>query len=764
MMGNYIKNISSKTSLTVKSLLITLIVGIAIWTILDYFQTAKLREIFHQELVRELGVEAADRDVEIERYIAVHFQSAEIISSNVGMRNYVETVSWSEGEDITYKEYLEKPEWLAGASVVKDFLNIRSALLLDRHYRVREIFHEDTAVLPPEILSPMAALVEASQLKSHIVEAGGIPYIIASRKVPGLLNAPEAILMIVAPLDNDFLLDALRGYRSDVIVALINSEKIISSSNARVLPMNTDIGRIEEKYLVFKDEVLSQRVARFDMFFVNIVSKAKYELMIGSVLNVERLNRAITAAALLLVFSGIIFFITRKVRKVSTMMGAFVSETLNTNQSALDSGDELYIMERQFDFLKRQILSYNKAMFKTAATLSYERDRTQNYFDVAGVMIIAVNTDYEVTRINRMGCEIMGCDKSMIIGKNWLDEYVTASDRRRVREIFTGLISGSYDGIQTGEFLVNRCDGQERVMLWNMSVLREGKNVTGVLSSCEDITDRKAVEHKLHKSNIELAVKNDELKTLFKELDATNKERQKIMDCVGDLIILADNAGKIQRVNEPVCSFAGKLNEDILGMDWEILLSELGLIAQTFYAGSIELYHQGSGRWFSMTSYVIEDTELALAGNVITLHETTEIKAITEELEHTSAEIEASREAIKTALEQISNLIQNVTMNTDYEIVIHNDYMAKCYEMKNCGKINCPCYGIEPERCWQVAGTYCGGPVQGEFAQQYGNCPECIFYKKTTSNPIPENGEKFNNMMHMLKTKNKIFKDSYENI
>jgi hypothetical protein len=31
--------------------------------------------------------------------------------------------------------------------------------------------------------------------------------------------------------------------------------------------------------------------------------------------------------------------------------------------------------------------------------------------------------------------------------------------------------------------------------------------------------------------------------------------------------------------------------------------------------------------------------------------------------------------------------------------------------------------------CWAVAGSMCGGKVQGSFAQKYGNCVLCDFFK-----------------------------------
>jgi len=32
--------------------------------------------------------------------------------------------------------------------------------------------------------------------------------------------------------------------------------------------------------------------------------------------------------------------------------------------------------------------------------------------------------------------------------------------------------------------------------------------------------------------------------------------------------------------------------------------------------------------------------------------------------------------------------------------------------------------------CWVIAGTMCGGKVQGTFAQKYGNCVLCDFFKQ----------------------------------
>ncbi len=32
--------------------------------------------------------------------------------------------------------------------------------------------------------------------------------------------------------------------------------------------------------------------------------------------------------------------------------------------------------------------------------------------------------------------------------------------------------------------------------------------------------------------------------------------------------------------------------------------------------------------------------------------------------------------------------------------------------------------------CWVIAGTFCGGKVQGTFAKKLANCMDCLFYKQ----------------------------------
>jgi len=73
-----------------------------------------------------------------------------------------------------------------------------------------------------------------------------------------------------------------------------------------------------------------------------------------------------------------------------------------------------------------------------------------------------------------------------------------------------------------------------------------------------------------------------------------------------------------------------------------------------------------------------------------------------------------------------------------------------CWEVKKCGREPGgqriaefgPCPAAVEQRldgthggkaagraCWIVAGTLCGGRIEGTFANKYGNCEKCNFYR-----------------------------------
>lgn len=87
------------------------------------------------------------------------------------------------------------------------------------------------------------------------------------------------------------------------------------------------------------------------------------------------------------------------------------------------------------------------------------------------------------------------------------------------------------------------------------------------------------------------------------------------------------------------------------------------------------------------------------------------------------------------------------TGNLDVEM--ENPRVVSCWKRLGCDKKDCPSYG--KSRCWAIAGTFCRGAVQGQFAQKIGDCRKCVVYKESCGDEIHELVEVFNQMVKDLK-------------
>jgi len=74
-----------------------------------------------------------------------------------------------------------------------------------------------------------------------------------------------------------------------------------------------------------------------------------------------------------------------------------------------------------------------------------------------------------------------------------------------------------------------------------------------------------------------------------------------------------------------------------------------------------------------------------------------------------------------------------------------------CWEIKNCGRENCPAFRDADCRCWLKVGTLCGGEVQGDFAKKYRSCFQCEVMGRVEEDALRSLYENINILIHHLK-------------
>ncbi|MEL4306049.1 sensor histidine kinase [Methanococcoides sp. LMO-2] len=145
-----------------------------------------------------------------------------------------------------------------------------------------------------------------------------------------------------------------------------------------------------------------------------------------------------------------------------------------------------------------------------------ERNLARNYLDIAGVMLTVFDTEAKIQLMNKKGCEIIGCTDGSLIGENFYETLVPERYREMGIIQHQQFISGNTEGLESFEAPILTLDGEEREILWHNTPLRGRKGeITGVLCSGEDITERKRVEEALikaeemHEKEIHHRIKNN---------------------------------------------------------------------------------------------------------------------------------------------------------------------------------------------------------------------------------------------------------------
>ena len=178
---------------------------------------------------------------------------------------------------------------------------------------------------------------------------------------------------------------------------------------------------------------------------------------------------------------------------------------------------------------------------------SLESPTAQACLDLAGVVLVAIDREQRVTLINQKGCEVLGRPREEILGANWFDRFVPERLRKETRGVFRRLMDGSTEAAEYFENPVLTARGEERIIAWRNTVIRDARGrIVGTLSSGDDVTERRRSE-------------------------ATART---VLEAAAEGIVMVGPDGHITMINAKLEEMFGYRREELLGQPLETLLPE----------------------------------------------------------------------------------------------------------------------------------------------------------------------------------------------
>jgi two-component system NtrC family sensor kinase len=286
--------------------------------------------------------------------------------------------------------------------------------------------------------------------------------------------------------------------------------------------------------------------------------------------------------------------------------------------------------------------------------LSDEKIFVENLINSALTPIFVINSDHKVLYWNQALEIITGKMAASLKGTDLHWSGLYAARRTTLADLIIDdekKIAGFYDTYSSSKYISGGfqaegwfdIDSKQRYMFFEAAPIRNSSGqVIAAIESLEDITERKIVEMELAKSRKELEANHVELEALFKQVERGKKEWEETLDHLRDFVILTDAEHHVRRYNRLLADITGRDITGLVGMEWRDLLTESGFHFENFTGKNGELKHERSGRIYDVSVYEIIHDNL-LEGHVVSINDTTDLRATTQELEKAYAELKEAQ-------------------------------------------------------------------------------------------------------------------------
>ena len=261
--------------------------------------------------------------------------------------------------------------------------------------------------------------------------------------------------------------------------------------------------------------------------------------------------------------------------------------------------------------------------------IAKERMRASQYLDIAGTIILALDGEGKVILINRKGREILGVIKKDVVGKNWIDNFVPPEQRKNVKEVFQKLKTRQKKEVEYYENEIITRSNERKLIGWHNTYLKnEEGEISVILSSGEDITERRKAKEKL----IEFARKWEETLNFLSGGVSIHARDFTIVDA-----------------NKSLCRILGKSKEEIIGRKcYEVFHNKNKPIAecpmlksmQSKRKETVEIFEPAISKWLAVATVPIVGDNGEIKKTIHEVNDITERKQAEIEIKKRNEELE----------------------------------------------------------------------------------------------------------------------------
>ena len=206
--------------------------------------------------------------------------------------------------------------------------------------------------------------------------------------------------------------------------------------------------------------------------------------------------------------------------------------------------------------------------------LLHERNRAQQYLDIANVILLAMDAKGKILLINKKGQELLGYSEHELLGENWFNKCLPVSCKQLVQERYYSCIKNNEVFPEFFENEIITKQGEIKSIAWRNAIMDSDHEFV-LISSGTDKTELK--------QSLELLGRNQQ------SLDTFSKS-----DLIGVISLSAE--GLILSVNHFITNITGYSQEELVNHDFNILL-----LSENDTSSWLHHHSVSQGHGFSLT-------------------------------------------------------------------------------------------------------------------------------------------------------------------
>lgn len=180
----------------------------------------------------------------------------------------------------------------------------------------------------------------------------------------------------------------------------------------------------------------------------------------------------------------------QKTVEVTTSFGKFIGIECYFTQFSFGGKQHLFVTS--IDVTQR--LMAEKAIIE-------QGEKAERYLNLAGVMFIGLDPVGNINVANEKACQILETNQEELLGQNWIDNFIPEERRRDIQSVFKQIIQGDIEPVEYYENAIISSSGKKKFIAWHNTVIKNTEgDIVGILSSGEDITEKRQLQLKLQQA------------------------------------------------------------------------------------------------------------------------------------------------------------------------------------------------------------------------------------------------------------------------